>query len=290
MSEFPSDIRQQVKYLSAYAKKASLILAGLYKSSFHGDGMIFSEFRDYVYGDDVRHISWNTTAKWGRPIVKIFEQERQTPVVLAIDKSGSLNYGTTKYNKSEVAAHLAALLGLCAEQNRDPVGLLLFSDHIEKYNPPKDQRGGFMRLIFDCLNYESSSKKTSIKKACEFLQKNLTKKSVIFLVSDFLDDEFDISLRALAAKHEVIGLKIEDPSEKDFKGSFLINYKDLETGKKHTLDSSSFSFKEDFKKQAFESSQKKVKLLEKSQVKVLCVETNSDYIRSLISFFKEHRK
>ena len=288
-SSFPKEIRKQVKYLSFYAKKASLILGGLYRSSFHGEGMIFSEFREYIYGDDVRHISWSMTAKWDKTIVKLFEQERQTPVVLALDVSGSLNYGTTNYSKKEVSIHLAALLGMCAEQNRDPVGLLLFSDQIEKFTPPRDRRGGVLRLLFESLSFKTKSTKTSLRVSCEFLLKSLSKRSIVFLISDFFDEDFDISLRALATKHQVIALKVEDPSEKKMKGSFLVRYKDLETNEEVLVDSASSFFKNDFSKLTELSNKKQENIIKNSNVSLVRVETGTDYVKALIHFFKRYK-
>ena len=214
---------------------------GDYHSNFKGRGMTFSEVREYVPGDDVRSIDWNVTAKTGKPHIKVFEEERELSVLLLIDVSSSGVFGSKNELKIDVAVEIAAMLSFSAIKNNDKVGLALFSDKIEKYIPPKKGKKHVLRLITDIVNhdFDSNQKRTSIKNAIDFANKISKRKSVIFLISDFIDDNFWNELKFLNFKHDLVGLQIYDSYEKDFPNIGLINIYDSETGKKTWIDTSS---------------------------------------------------
>ena len=211
---------------------------GDYHSNFKGRGMTFSEVREYVPGDDVRSIDWNVTARTGKPHIKIFEEERELSVLILIDVSSSGVFGSKKDLKIDLGVEIAAMLSFSAIKNNDKVGLALFSDKIEKYIPPKKGKKHVLRLITDIVNhdFENSNKRTSIKTAIDFANKISKRKSVIFLISDFIDDNFWNELKFLNFKHDVVGLQIYDSYERNFPNVGLINIHDSETGENTWID------------------------------------------------------
>ena len=212
------------------------VFAGAYRSAFRGRGLEFSEVREYVPGDDVRDIDWNVTARAGRPFVKRFTEERELTVVIALDLSASLRFGTRGRTKRETAAEAGALLALAASRNRDRVGLLLFTGEVELYLPPSKNRSRALRVARELLAYEPRGTGTDVAGALSFLGRVLRRRAVVFLLSDWIAEPFDRELGFLARKHDVVVLEVADPLERELPPSGLLAVRDLETGEERIVD------------------------------------------------------
>jgi len=265
---------------------------GDYHSNFKGRGMTFSEVREYVPGDDVRSIDWNVTARTGKPHIKIFEEERELSVLILIDVSSSGVFGSKKDLKIDLGVEIAAMLSFSAIKNNDKVGLALFSDKVEKYIPPKKGKKHVLRLITDIVNhdFENSNKRTSIKTAIDFANKISKRKSVIFLISDFIDDNFWNELKFLNFKHDVIGLQIYDSYERNFPNVGLINIHDSETGENTWIDTTSKKNRDKFQKNSNEKLDKFFKKCKNIGFDLLQINTDDDYIKFLMQFFRSRAK
>ena len=265
---------------------------GDYHSNFKGRGMTFSEVREYVPGDDVRSIDWNVTARTGKPHIKIFEEERELSVLILIDVSSSGVFGSKKDLKIDLGVEIAAMLSFSAIKNNDKVGLALFSDKIEKYIPPKKGKKHVLRLITDIVNhdFENSNKRTSIKTAIDFANKISKRKSVIFLISDFIDDNFWNELKFLNFKHDVVGLQIYDSYERNFPNVGLINIHDSETGENTWIDTTSKKNRDKFQKYSIEKLDKFSKKCKNIGFDLLQINTDDDYIKFLMQFFRSRAK
>ena len=265
---------------------------GDYHSNFKGRGMTFSEVREYVPGDDVRSIDWNVTARTGKPHIKIFEEERELSVLILIDVSSSGVFGSKKDLKIDLGVEIAAMLSFSAIKNNDKVGLALFSDQVEKYIPPKKGKKHVLRLITDIVNhdFENSNKRTSIKTAIDFANKISKRKSVIFLISDFIDDNFWNELKFLNFKHDVVGLQIYDSYERDFPNIGLINIHDSETGENTWIDTTSKKNRDKFQKNSNEKLDKFSKKCKNIGFDLLQINTEDDYIKFLMQFFRSRAK
>jgi len=264
---------------------------GDYHSNFKGKGMTFSEVREYVPGDDVRSIDWNVTARTGKPHIKIFEEERELSVLILIDVSSSGVFGS-KNLKIDLGVEIAAMLSFSAIKNNDKVGLALFSDKIEKYIPPKKGKKHVLRLITDIINHDfaNNNKKTSIKSAIDFANKISKRKSVVFLISDFIDDNFWNELKFLNFKHDVIGLQIYDSYERSFPNIGLINIHDSETGKTTWIDTSVKKNRENFEKHSNKKLNEFSKKCKNIGFDLLQINTDDDYIKFLMQFFRSRAK
>ena len=265
---------------------------GDYHSNFKGRGMTFSEVREYVPGDDVRSIDWNVTARTGKPHIKIFEEERELSVLILIDVSSSGVFGSKKDLKIDLGVEIAAMLSFSAMKNNDKVGLALFSDRIEKYIPPKKGKKHVLRLITDIVNhdFENSKKRTSIKTAIDFANKISKRKSVIFLISDFIDDNFWNELKFLNFKHDVVGLQIYDSYERNFPNVGLINIHDSETGENTWIDTTSKKNRDKFQKNSDEKLDKFSMKCKNIGFDLLQINTEDDYIKFLMQFFRSRAK
>ena len=265
---------------------------GDYHSNFKGRGMTFSEVREYVPGDDVRSIDWNVTARTGKPHIKIFEEERELSVLILIDVSSSGVFGSKKDLKIDLGVEIAAMLSFSAIKNNDKVGLALFSDKIEKYIPPKKGKKHVLRLITDIVNhdFENSNKRTSIKTAIDFANKISKRKSVIFLISDFIDDNFWNELKFLNFKHDVVGLQIYDSYELNFPNVGLINIHDSETGENTWIDTTSKKNRDKFQKNSDEKLDKFSMKCKNIGFDLLQINTDDDYIKFLMQFFRSRAK
>ena len=265
---------------------------GDYHSNFKGRGMTFSEVREYVPGDDVRSIDWNVTARTGKPHIKIFEEERELSVLILIDVSSSGVFGSKKDLKIDLGVEIAAMLSFSAIKNNDKVGLALFSDKIEKYIPPKKGKKHVLRLITDIVNhdFENSKKRTSIKTAIDFANKISKRKSVVFLISDFIDDNFWNELKFLNFKHDVVGLQIYDSYERNFPNVGLINIHDSETGENTWIDTTSKKNREKFQKNSDEKLDKFSMKCKNIGFDLLQINTEDDYIKFLMQFFRSRAK
>ena len=265
---------------------------GDYHSNFKGRGMTFSEVREYVPGDDVRSIDWNVTARTGKPHIKIFEEERELSVLILIDVSSSGVFGSKKDLKIDLGVEIAAMLSFSAIKNNDKVGLALFSDKVEKYIPPKKGKKHVLRLITDIVNhdFENSNKRTSIKTAIDFANKISKRKSVIFLISDFIDDNFWNELKFLNFKHDVVGLQIYDSFERNFPNVGLINIHDSETGENTWIDTTSKKNRDKFQKNSDEKLDKFSMKCKNIGFDLLQINTDDDYIKFLMQFFRSRAK
>ena len=261
---------------------------GDYHSNFKGRGMTFSEVREYVPGDDVRSIDWNVTARTGKPHLKIFEEERELSVLILIDVSSSGVFGSKNNLKIDLGVEIAAMLSFSAIKNNDKVGLALFSDKIEKYIPPKKGKKHVLRLITDIVNhdFENSNKRTSIKTAIDFANKISKRKSVIFLISDFIDDNFWNELKFLNFRHDVIGLQIFDSYERNFPNLGIINIHDSETGENTWIDTTSKKIRDKFQKNSIEKLNSFSKKCKNIGFDLIQISTDDDYIKFLMQFFR----
>ena len=261
---------------------------GDYHSNFKGRGMTFSEVREYVPGDDVRSIDWNVTARTGKPHIKIFEEERELSVLILIDVSSSGVFGSKKNLKIDLGVEIAAMLSFSAIKNNDKVGLALFSDKIEKYIPPKKGKKHVLRLITDIVNhdFENSNKRTSIKTAIDFANKISKRKSVIFLISDFIDDNFWNELKFLNFKNDVIGLQIYDSYERNFPNLGIINIHDSETGENTWIDTTNKKIRDKFQKNSIEKLNSFSKKCKNIGFDLIQISTDDDYIKFLMQFFR----
>jgi uncharacterized protein (DUF58 family) len=262
------------------------VFSGEYHSVFKGRGMEFSEVREYQIGDDIRNIDWNVTARFGHPFIKIFEEERELTIMLLVDLSGSLVFGSVEKTKQQIAAELSAILAFSAMKNNDKVGLILFTDQIEKFVPPKKGKSHVLRIIREVLSFEPEGNKTDIKGALEYFNHTIKKRSIVFLMSDFIDSGYDKILRIVGKKHDLIGITLKDPREKNIPSSGLIKFKDAETGEIRYLDTSSKKFKEIFSNTLFEQDKIRNELFLSSRLDSIDIDIGGSYIRPLVDFFR----
>ena len=287
----PKEIIKKVRHIEIRTKGlVNDLFGGEYHSIFKGRGMTFSEVREYVAGDDIRMIDWNVTARNDAPFVKIFEEERELTVYLLVDVSQSGNFGTINQFKSELAAELAAVLGFSAIKNQDKVGLILFSDEVEKYISPKKNKSHVLRVIREVLFNKPASSGTSIQAGIDFLMNVAKRKSVVFLISDFIDQGYWKSLKLANNKHDMIGIRISDPAELLVPDIGLIKVQDPETNEKIWVDVSSNKDRENLSK----SVQGRWDIFEKkcshNQFDVINISTEKDYVNPLMNFFQKREK
>lgn len=273
------------------------VFSGEYHSVFKGRGMEFSEVREYTIGDDIRSIDWNVTARFGHPYIKIFEEERELTVILLVDLSGSQNFGSSYATKQQIAAEISAILAFSALKNNDKVGLILFTDKIEKFIPPKKSKSHSLRIIREVLSFEPTGKGTSISGALEFMNSAVKKRSIVFLISDFMETaqggtgrEYEKILRIVGKKHDLVGIVLSDPREKEIPPIGLTRFVDPETGKELVIDTSNASFRKWYqrKREEFEKQRKSIFL--SSRLDTVFINTKESYIRPLVNFFKAREK
>ena len=265
---------------------------GDYHSNFKGRGMTFSEVREYEHGDDIRFIDWNVTARTGKPHIKVFEEERELTVLLLIDVSSSGVFGSKSKLKIDLGVEIAAMLGFSAIKNNDKVGLILFSDDIVKYIPPKKGRSHVLRLITDLVNhdYDKKQSQTSIKNALEFASKISRRKNVMFVISDFMDDNFWTEMKYLNFNHDVIGIQIYDLFEKEFPDLGLMKVHNSESNERVWIDTSNEKVRLDFSKDFSERLNTFAQRCKNIGFDLLQIGTNEDYIKALTRFFKRRAK
>lgn len=286
----PPEILKKVKLLEISTRKlVNNLFSGEYHTAFKGQGMTFADFREYVPGDDIRHISWALTARAGKPFIKKFDEERELTLMLVVDVSGSTDFGSQNLFKGEAIAHLAALLAFSAAKNNDQVGLLLFSDQVEHFVPPKKGHGHVQRLLRDLYYFEPKSRETKLEPALRFLQGVLKKRSAIFVMSDFLDSNYDEALRWLGRKHEVVSVVVRDPLEKKLPSLGLLDLWDSEGGDVLTVDTSSPAFQKEWEKLYHVRESERDRLLRKAQVERIDVWLDQDFVDPLIKFFKKRK-
>lgn len=268
------------------SKISNELMSGQYTSAFKGVGIEFDEVREYVPGDDVRSIDWNVTARSGSPYIKRFAEERELTVMLAIDLSGSQRFGSVASLKSELAAEISALLAFLAIKNNDKVGLLIFSDECEKYLPPQKGRRHVLRVIREILGYQPWGTGTRIEEALKFINKILKHRSIVFLVSDFLDDNFEKTLGITARRHDLVAVRIKDPKERDLPDLGLIEFQDNETGRSVLVDTSAGKNREMVRLNAKRRDEFLAKLLRRYKVDLINIDTDRSYLEPIQKFFK----
>ena len=287
---FPPEVLKKVKLLEINTRKlVNNLFAGEYHTAFKGQGMTFADFREYVPGDDVRSISWPLTARTGKTFIKTFEEERELTLILAVDISGSADFGTGPFFKGEIMTHLAGLLAFSAVKNNDQVGLLLFSDQVEHFVPPKKGRGHVHRILRDLFYYQPKSHKTKISSGLTYLQGVLKKRATVFLFSDFMDENYDQALRLLGRKHDVVACVVNDSAEQALPNLGVIEVQDAESGEIVTVDTGSAAFRENYERAVKKRKEDRDKSLRLSQVERIDVKSSEDYVDPLVAFFKKRK-
>ena len=262
------------------------IFAGEYHTAFKGKGMAFSEVREYHPGDDVRSIDWNVTARYNAPFVKVFEEEREMTVMLLIDVSASGNFGTQEQFKRELATELSAILAFSAIKNNDKVGVIFFTDKVEQFIPPKKGKSHILRIIREVLAFQPTGKGTDIAGALEYFNSVIKKRSICFILSDFMTKEFDRPLKIASKKHDLVALRIHDTREDTLPNIGLVPMQDAETEEMLFVDTSSKKVRDDFAINRLENTEKLKKLFAASGVDLIDINTGTDYAKPLINFFK----
>ncbi len=268
------------------------IFSGEYHSVFKGRGMEFSEVREYQFGDDIRNIDWNVTARLGHPFIKVFEEERELTVILLVDMSGSQEFGTRAKSKMEIAAELSAILAFSALKNNDKVGCILFTDKIEKFIPPRKKKTHVLRIIREILDFTPENKKTNIKQALDFFNTVIKRKSIVFLISDFLDDGFERVLKAVSKKHDLVSIVLYDEKEHTFPRAGLIRLRDPETGAERIIDTSDSAVQSIFRLSAPRQTAALKKIFSTGKVDSVWLNTPDSgdefgYLKPLVRFFKQ---
>ena len=267
---------------------SSNIFAGQYHSAFKGRGMAFSEVREYQFGDDVRDIDWNVTARFHRPYVKVFEEERELTVMLLIDVSGSLDFGTQKQMKRDMVTEIAATIAFSAIQNNDKIGVVFFSDKIEKYIPPKKGRKHILYIIREMLDYHPESKRTDVKQAVEFLSSVQKRRTTAFILSDFyVRNDFQQSLQIANRKHDVVAIQVYDQRARELPDVGLMKVVDAETGFEQYVDTSSKRLRDSYRKYWQGRQSQLQETFNKRNVDNVSIATNEDFVKALLMLFKQ---
>ncbi len=284
-----SEIIKKVRKIEIKARGlSSNIFAGQYHSAFKGRGMAFSEVREYQFGDDVRDIDWNVTARFHRPYVKVYEEERELTVMLLIDVSGSLDFGTQKQMKRDMVTEIAATIAFSAIQNNDKIGVVFFSDKIEKYIPPKKGRKHILYIIREMLDFHPESKKTDVKQAVEFLSSVQKRRTTAFILSDFyVRNDFLQSIQIANRKHDVVAIQVYDQRARELPDVGLMKVVDAETGFEQYVDTSSKRLRDSYRKYWQDRQSQLVETFNKSNVDNVSIATNDDFVKSLLMLFKQ---
>ncbi|WP_167608375.1 DUF58 domain-containing protein [Maribellus sediminis] len=285
-----TDLLKKVRKIEIKTRGLSRnIFAGEYHSAFKGRGMAFSEVREYQFGDDIRNIDWNVTARYSHPYVKIFEEERELTVMLLIDVSGSRDFGSFEKFKKNVITELSAILSFSAIQNNDKIGVIFFSNTIEKFIPPKKGKSHILRIIRELIDFEPENSETDITGAIRYLTNAIKKRCTAFVISDFIDDNpgLEQSLSIANNKHDVVALKIYDERETELPPIGMVKFKDAETGEYVWVDSSSRRTRQIYSKWWLDHAKKMDVMFKKCGVDYVSINTREDYVRSLMTLFKK---
>jgi len=283
-----TDILKRVRQIEIKTRGlSSNIFAGEYHSAFKGRGMMFSEVREYQYGDDVRNIDWNVTARFNRPFVKVFEEERELTVMLLIDVSGSREFGTTWRTKKNMISEMAAVLAFSAIQNNDKIGVILFSNKVEKFIPPKKGRKHILHIIREMVGFEPENRETDIAGVLRYLTNAIKKRCTAFVISDFLDTNFEDALKIANQKHDVVALKVFDPRETELPNIGFVKFKDAETGQLRWINTSKRSNRDAYSQWWNDNDEKVSTMFRKSGVDSVSVRTDEDYVKALLALFKK---
>jgi uncharacterized protein (DUF58 family) len=283
------EILKKVRKIEIKTKRLSKhIFSGEYHSAFKGRGMSFSEVRAYNYGDDVRNIDWNVTARTNEPHVKVYEEERELTVMLLIDVSKSAFFGTSEQFKSDYITELAAVIAFSAINNNDKVGAILFTNQVEKYVPPKKGKQHILRIIRELIYFEPENSGTDLKEPLQYLTNIIKKKSIAFLISDFITEDYIESLRISSRKHDIIGLHVYDRFEKTLPDVGLIEVIDSETNKTYVLDSSNKKLRTNYETRFSDRQTNFYKNFQRLGLKTASISTDDDYIKEMIKLFKSY--
>lgn len=282
-----SDIIKKVRKIEIKTRGLSnQIFTGHYHSAFKGRGMAFSEVREYQYGDDIRNIDWNVTARFNHPYIKIFEEERELTVMLLIDVSGSNEYGSRTQFKEDQMTEIAAVMAFSAINNNDKVGVIFFSDKVEKFIPPKKGRSHILRIIRELIDFSPESQKTDVAEALRYLTNAIKKRCTAFVISDFLDTGFDEALRIAGNKHDVVALRVYDESETSLPNIGLVKIFNKETGKHSWIDTASAQARSNYNEWWRKHSKYLDEVFRRSGTDYASISTNQDYVKPLVNLFK----
>ena len=284
-----SEIIEKVRKIEIKTRGlSSNIFAGQYHSAFKGRGMAFSEVREYQFGDDVRDIDWNVTARFHRPYVKVFEEERELTVMLLIDVSGSLDFGTQRQMKRDMVTEIAATIAFSAIQNNDKIAVIFFSDKIEKYIPPKKGRKHILYIIREMLDFQPESRRTDVKQAIEFLSSVQKRRTTAFILSDFyVRNDFQQSLQICNRKHDVVAIQVYDIRAKELPDVGLMKVVDAETGFEQYVDTGSRKLRQTYQRYWMGRQAELSETFNKSNVDHVSIATNEDFVKSLLLLFKQ---
>jgi len=285
--QIPKELLKKVKHIEIATRNVvNEVFSGEYHSVFKGRGMEFAEVREYQPGDDIRTIDWNVSARMGHPFVKVFEEERELTVMLLVDVSSSGNFGTTEQLKREVAAELSAVLAFSAIKNNDKVGLIIFSDRIEKFIPPHKGRKHVLRVIREILFFKPKESATNLNSALEYLSRVIKRRSTVFLISDFMTEDFEKAMQVANKKHDLIALSITDPREVTLPDVGMIDLEDAETGETILVDTGSAALRRHFFDEAMLQRNKYADFFKSIGVDHINILTNRSYIEPITKFFR----
>ncbi|MBZ4037364.1 DUF58 domain-containing protein [Flavobacterium sp. 17A] len=281
------ELLKKVRKIEIKTKRLSNhIFSGEYHSSFKGRGMTFSEVRQYQYGDDIRNIDWNVTARYNEAHVKVFEEERELTMVLMVDISGSESFGSKNQFKKDIVTEIAATMAFSATQNNDKIGLILFSDTVELYIPPKKGRSHVLRIIRELIEFEPKSHKTDIAQALKFLSGTQKKKAIVFMISDFMSDSYEQTLKIASKKHDITGVRVYDMREEKIPNLGMVTMLDAETGKIQLVDTSSKTVRLNYEKHYQEKLNYFKDTFRKSGAGVVNTRVDENYVTKLLGYFK----
>jgi uncharacterized protein (DUF58 family) len=291
MATATQDILRKVRHIEIYTRRlVNDVMAGEYHSVFKGRGMEFDEVREYLPGDDIRTIDWNVTARTGRPYVKRYVEERELTVMLCVDASSSGAFGTTGEMKGELAIHLCAVLAFSAIKNNDRVGLIIFTDQVEHYLPPKKGRKHVLRVIRDLLNFQPRKKATDIAGALDYLNRVLTRRAVVFLVSDFLDSNLKKPLAIANRRHDLIAVSVGDPREQEIPPIGFLEFEDAETGEVVIVDTYDRRVRQAFAESSRAERAQRATLFQSMAIDHIGLRTGESFAPPLVRFFQERAK
>ncbi|TBV25101.1 DUF58 domain-containing protein [Meridianimaribacter sp. CL38] len=262
------------------------IFGGEYHSTFKGRGMTFSEVRQYQYGDDVRNIDWNVTARYNEPYIKVFEEERELTMMLMVDVSGSEFFGTEAQFKNEIVTEIAATLAFSATQNNDKIGLILFSDDVELYIPPKKGRSHVLRIIRELIEFQPKSKQTNVAEALKFLSNVMKKKAIVFVLSDFITDDYKQTLKIASGRHDVTGIRVYDKREEDIPNIGMVQMQDEESGELMLVNTQSKTVRRNYSKYYKERVDYYKDSFTKSGAGTIDCRVDESYVKKLLGYFK----
>lgn len=282
------EILKKVRKIEIKTKRLSdHVFGGEYHSTFKGRGMTFSEVRQYQFGDDVRSIDWNVTARYNEPYIKVFEEERELTMMLMIDVSGSELFGTAHQFKKDTVTEIAATLAFSAIQNNDKVGLILFSDQIELFIPPKKGKSHVLRIIRELIEFSPKSRKTNIAEAFRFLSNVLKKKAIVFMLSDFMDDDYEKTLKIAGNKHDITGIRVYDKHDEEIPNIGVVPMLDAETRKVQFINTSSKKTRMQYKANALQLRDYYYQTFKKSGAGIINSRVDENYVTKLLGYFKQ---